>query len=176
MTFGVFSHIFGTKRDKSGQTTMPDLLIGNYKARFDASGRIKIPEKIREAIEANYGRELFVTSIHNDSVEIYPLPVWLEMTGTAAEGALHLRPDVRKFMLRVNRNGARHELDSKGRVLITQALREKAQLGDEVEIIGLSNHLEVWNTTALDRALEAKELSDEDFETIARIIPRGKTE
>jgi MraZ protein len=155
---------------------MSDVLIGSYTARFDASGRIKIPEKFREAIEAGYGRDLFVTSLTDESVQIYPLTVWLEMTGMASEGAVHLRPDVRKFMLRVNRNGSRHELDSKGRVLISQALREKARLREEVEVIGLSNHLEIWNKEALDRTLEEKPLSDADFENIARLIPRGKTE
>ena len=94
----------------------------------------------------------------------------------AAEGAVHLRPDVRKFMLRVNRNGSRHELDSKGRVLINQTLRDKARLQEDVEVIGLSNHLEVWNKDALDGILEEKPLSDADFENIARLIPRGKTE
>jgi MraZ protein len=79
-------------------------------------------------------------------------------------------------MLRVNRNGSRHELDSKGRVLISQALREKAKLHDEVEVLGLSNHLEIWNKDVLDGTLEEKPLSDEDFESIARLIPRGKPE
>jgi DNA-binding transcriptional regulator/RsmH inhibitor MraZ len=79
-------------------------------------------------------------------------------------------------MLRVNRNGSRHELDSKGRVLISQALREKARLRDEVEVLGLSNHLEIWNKDVLDGTLEEKPLSDEDFESIARLIPRGKPE
>jgi MraZ protein len=155
---------------------MSDVLIGSYSARFDASGRIKIPEKFREAIEASYGKDLFVTAMTDESVQIYPLSVWLEMTGMASEAAVHLRPDVRKFMLRVNRTGSRHELDSKGRVLISQALREKARLQDEVEVIGLSNHLEVWNKDALDKILEEKPLSDADFENIARLIPRGKTE
>ena len=155
---------------------MADVLIGNYTARCDASGRIKIPEKFREVIQTKHGRELFVTSLTDESVQVYPLAVWLEMTGTAAEGALHLRPDVRKFMLRVNRTGARHELDSKGRVLISQALREKARLEEEVEVIGLSNHLEVWNKDALDRLLEEKPLSDADLESIARLIPRGPSE
>jgi MraZ protein len=155
---------------------MADVLIGNYTARFDASGRIKIPEKFREVIQTNYGRELFVTSLTDESVQIYPLTVWLEMTGMTSEGALHLRPDVRKFMLRVNRNGSRHELDSKGRVLISQALREKARLQEEVEVVGLSNHLEVWNKDALDRLLEEKPLSDADLESIARLVPRGQSE
>lgn len=155
---------------------MAEVLIGNYTARFDASGRIKIPEKFREAIQASYGKDLFVTSLTDESVQIYPLSVWLEMTGVTAEGAIHLRPDVRKFMLRVNRNGSRHELDSKGRVLINQTLRDKARLREEVEVIGLSNHLEVWNKEALDGILEEKPLSDADFENIARLIPRGKSE
>jgi MraZ protein len=155
---------------------MSDVLIGSYSARFDASGRIKIPEKFREAIEASYGTELVVTAMTDESVQIYPLQVWLGMTGMASEAAVHLRPDVRKFMLRVNRTGSRHELDSKGRVLISQALREKARLQDEVEVIGLSNHLEVWNKNALDKILEEKPLSDADFENIARLVPRGKTE
>ncbi|MFO7734548.1 MAG: hypothetical protein R6X21_13010 [Candidatus Aminicenantes bacterium] len=155
---------------------MPDVLIGSYSARFDASGRIKIPAKFREAIEQQFGRDLFVTSLSDESVQIYPLSVWLEMTGLAAEGAVHLRPDVRRFMLRVNRNGVRLELDPKGRVLINQALRDKAKLGDEVEVVGLSNHLEVWNKDILDGVLAEKPLSDQDFESIARLIPRGKTE
>ena len=155
---------------------MANVLVGSYSARLDASGRLKIPEKFREVIEQVYGKDVFVTSFSDESIKIYPLSVWLGMTDLAADGALHLRPDVHKFMLRVNRNGSRHELDSKGRVLISPALREKAKLKDEVEVVGLSNHLEVWNKDALDGTLEEKPLSDADFESIARLIPRGKTE
>jgi MraZ protein len=155
---------------------MPDVLIGSYTARFDASGRIKIPEKFREIIQTVYGKDLFITSLTDESVQIYPLAVWLEMTGMTTEGALHLRPDIRKFMLRVNRNGSRHELDSKGRVLIGQGLRDKAHLEEEVQVIGLTNHLEVWNRESLDGTLEKTPLTEADFENIARLIPRGKTE
>lgn len=155
---------------------MANVLIGSATARLDASGRIKIPEKFREVLEQVYGREVFVTSLSDDSVKIYPLPVWLAMTDLAADGALHLRPDVRKFMLRVNRHGSRHEIDSKGRVLISQTLRDRARLKDEVEVVGLSNHLEIWNKDVLDGTLEEKPLSDADFESIARLVPRGKTE
>ena len=40
---------------------MNNSLMGSYAARLDASGRIKIPEKFRELIEENYGKDLFVT-------------------------------------------------------------------------------------------------------------------
>lgn len=159
-----------------GRIAMNNSLMGSYAAKLDASGRIKIPEKFRELIEENYGKDLFVTSLSDEAVQIYPLSVWEEMTGVAGEGALHLRPDVRKFMLRVNRKGARHEIDSKGRVLISQVLRDKAGLREEVEVIGLSNHLEVWNKERLDETLDEKPLTDADFENISRLVPRGKLE
>jgi len=155
---------------------MADLLIGSYTARLDPSGRVKIPEKFREALERQYGREVFTTSLSDEAVQIYPLAVWEEMTGIASEGAVHLRPDVRKFLLRVNRKGARCEIDAKGRVLISQLLREKARLQEEVEVIGLANHLEIWNREVLDGVLENQPLTDEDFEKISRLLPRGKAE
>src|SRR4030042_2626574 len=155
---------------------MANSFNGSYTARLDASGRIKIPEIFRETIEAVYGKELFITSLSDESIQIYPLSVWEEMVGIASDGALHLRPDVRKFMLRVNRKGSMHELDPKGRILISQVLREKAGLQDEVEDIGLSNHLEVWNKDNLDGTLDEKPLTDADFENIAQLIPRRKRE
>lgn len=151
------------------------MLIGSYTAKIDKSGRIKIPEKFRAAIEEEYGKDVFITSLTDEAVQIYPLAVWERMTGVAKEGALHLRPDVRRFLLRVNRKGTKHEIDSKGRVLLTLALRGTARLQDEVEVIGLNNHLEVWNRELLDEKLEKKPLTDEDFENIADLIPRGKS-
>ena len=155
---------------------MARLFVGSYTARLDASGRIKIPERFRETLEQQYGRDVFVTSLTDEAIQIYPLAVWEEMTGVASEGAIHLRPDVRKFMLRVNRKGTRHEIDAKGRLLLSPTLREKAKLKDECEVIGLSNHLEVWDKDVLDGELEEKPLTDADFESISRLLPRGKVE
>ncbi len=150
-------------------------MLGSYTVRFDKSGRIKIPEKFRIVMEEQYGKELFITSLTDESVQVYPLLVWERLSGVSEEGALHLQPTVRKFMLRVNRKGNYYHIDSKGRILISQALREKAKLEDEVEIIGLSNHLEIWNKYKLDGILEEKPLTNEDFEKIAELLPQGKS-
>ncbi len=155
---------------------MGNLLIGSYTVRLDKSGRIKIPEKFRAALEEGYGKDLFITSLTDEAVQVYPLPVWEKLSGVSTEGALHLKPTVRKFMLRVNRKGFHYQIDSKGRVLISQVLREKAKLEDEVEVIGLSNHLEIWNKKSLDQTLEEKPLTNEDFDNIAGLTPQGKSE
>jgi len=153
---------------------MGNLLIGSYTARFDKSGRIKIPEKFRAAIEEEYGQELFITSLTDEAVQIYPLSVWDSLTGIAGEGAYHFKPSVRKLLIRVNSKGTKNQIDSKGRVLINQTLREKANLEDEVEVIGLSNHLEVWNKAQLEEMLGERPLTDDDFESIAELMSQEK--
>jgi len=144
-------------------------LIGSYTARFDKSGRIKIPAKFHEAILEKYGKEVFITSLTDQSVQIYPLLKWEKMTGVTDEGLLQLKPRLRSFMLRVNVKGSYYEIDSKGRVLISQALKEKANLGPEVEVVGLNDHLEIWNKDLLKEAIEKNPLTDEDFNQISEL-------
>jgi MraZ protein len=153
---------------------MGNLLIGSYTARFDKSGRIKIPEKFRTAIEEEHGKELFITSLTDEAVQIYPLPVWNSLTGIAGEGAYHFKPSIRRLLIRVNSKGTKYQIDSKGRILINQTLREKAKLEEEVEIIGLSNHLEIWNKAQLDEMLGEKPLTDDDFESIAELMSQDR--
>lgn len=148
---------------------MGNYLIGSYSARFDKSGRIKIPAKFHEAILEKYGKEVFITSLNDQSVQIYPLPRWEKLTGITDQGLLQLKPQVRSFMLRVNVKGSYYEIDSKGRVLISQTLKEKANLGSEVEVVGLNDHLEIWNKDLLDGIIEKKPLTDEDFNQISEL-------
>lgn len=151
-------------------------MIGSYSARTDKSGRIKIPEKFRVAIEQQYGKELFITSLTDQAIQLYPLPVWEKLTGVTKEGLTHLRPNVRMFMLRVNRMGSKAEFDSKGRVLVSQPLREKAKLDGDVEVIGLNNHLEIWNKQTLDETLEENPLTQQDFEHLASLSKKDEKE
>ena len=155
---------------------MGNFLLGSYSARIDKSGRIKIPEKFRTTIENVYGKELFITSLNDQAIQIYPLPVWEELAGLTKVGLLHLKTDVKQFMRRVNVKGSQLDIDTKGRVLVSPILREKAQLDGEVEVIGLNNHLEVWNKANLEASLAQNPLTDEDFDQIAQLADRVKIE
>jgi len=146
---------------------MGNYLIGSYTARIDKGGRIKIPEKFRAAIEEEYGKEVFITSLTDTAVQIYPLPVWLNLAGISKQGLLQLKPDLRMFMLHVNRKGTYYEIDSKGRILISQSLKDKAHLDTEVEVIGLNDHLEIWSKKSLDNILDQNPLTEENFERIS---------
>ena len=55
------------------------MLRGNHPARIDDKGRLKIPNGFRALVDAQYGPELFVTSVTGDYVRVYPMAVWLEI-------------------------------------------------------------------------------------------------
>lgn len=155
---------------------MGNFLLGSYTARLDKSGRLKIPEKFRTAIEQEYGKDLFVTSLSDDAVHIYPMPVWLSLTGITQEGVNQFNPSVQSFQVRATHMGGVNQIDLKGRILISPQLRQKIHLDGEVEVLGINNHIQVWNKEHLTKTVEANPLTSEDWEAIARLSSRGRNE
>jgi len=157
-------------RDKMGK-----MLIGNYKAKLDKGGRIKIPERFRSIIEEQFGKDLFVTSIEDDFVQLFPLPVWEKMTETPDSGTRYPDPDIQEFVRKAHLSGSYGDIDSKGRVLINQVLREKSGLAAEVQVIGMNNYLEVWDRARLDEKIAKKPLTHQDFKNISKLMSDRKT-
>lgn len=138
------------------------MLRGNHPARIDDKGRIKIPNGFRSVVEARYGPELFVTSVTGEYVRLYPMAVWLEVERKLAE-VPSSNPSKQRFLDRVNFFGQVAAMDKQGRVVIPQLLRESAAMAGEVSVLGLQNHLAVWNQRRLQERLFKKEpFTDED--------------
>jgi transcriptional regulator MraZ len=138
------------------------VLRGNHPARIDDKGRIKIPNGFRSVVESRYGPELFVTSVTGEYVRVYPMAVWLEVERKLAE-VPSSNPSKQRFLDRVNFFGQVAAMDKQGRVLIPQLLRESAAMAGEVSVLGLQNHLAVWNQRRLQERLFKKEpFTDED--------------
>ena len=53
------------------------MLRGNFYAKIDDKGRLKIPTAFRALIAEKYGESVYVTSVTGGSVRIYPMPVWV---------------------------------------------------------------------------------------------------
>jgi MraZ protein len=138
------------------------MLRGNHPARIDDKGRLKIPEGFRSAVESTYGPELFVTSVSGEYVRLYPMAVWQEVERKLAD-VPSSNPSKQRFLDRVNFFGQVAALDKQGRVVIPQLLRESAAMAGEVSVLGLQNHLAVWNQKRLQERLFKKEpFTDED--------------
>jgi len=155
---------------------MGNLLIGSYKAKLDKGGRIKIPEKFRTAIEEQFGKGIFITSLEDDFVQIFPLPTWEKMMRAPAGGNYYPDPDIQEFNRKANLLGNQSEIDSKGRVLISPSVRERAGLQSEVQVIGVNDYLEVWDRGRLDEKMAKKPLVYEDFKKISKLMSDRKPE
>lgn len=139
---------------------------GSAPAKIDDKGRLKVPTSFRRLLEERYGREVFITSVIGDSVQVYPLQVWEEF-----EQRLAKLPSTdltkRKYLERVAYFGQQAQLDSQGRVVVPQLLRESADMTGEVVVAGRLDHLEVWNHERLLSKFRDQPFTDEDFEYLS---------
>jgi len=143
------------------------VLRGNHPARIDDKGRLKVPNSFRSFVEAQWGTELFVTSVTGEFVRVYPMGVWLEIERKLAE-VPSTHPSKLRFLDRVNFFGQAVTMDRQGRVLVPQLLRESAAMAGEVSVLGLQNHLAVWNLKRLqDRLFKKEPFTDEDGRLLA---------
>lgn len=142
------------------------MLRGNFSARIDDKGRLKVPNAFRALIQEKYGAELFVTSLSGESVRIYPVATW-----TAIESKLarvpSTHPSRQRFFDRVNYYGQPAELDRQGRVLIHARLRESAAMLGEVDVFGQYDYLEVWNHDRFVAKLQREPFTDDDARALA---------
>jgi MraZ protein len=136
-------------------------LRGNHPARIDEKGRIKIPNGFRQLVQSQYGAELFVTSVTGDYVRLYPMAVWLEIERKLAQ-VPSANPSKQRFLDRVNFYGQEVSMDKQGRVVLPQMLRESAAMAGEVSVLGLHNHLAVWNQKRLQERHKKEPFTDED--------------
>jgi MraZ protein len=143
------------------------MLRGNHPASIDEKGRLKVPNGFRSFIEQSWGKELFVTSVTGDYVRVYPMPLWIEIERRLAD-VPSASPSKQRFVDRVNFFGQVASLDAQGRVLLPQILRETAAMSGEVAVLGLQNHLAVWNhKRLLDRLFKKEPFTDEDGRALA---------
>ena len=144
------------------------MLRGNYTARIDGKGRLKVPTPFRRLIDEKHGAEFYVTSITGDNVQIYPLPEW-----EAIEQRLSLLPSMdparRKFLDRTNYFGQQQTMDAQGRVLIHPLLRKSSQVVGDVVVLGYLTYLEVWEHDKFQQRLLSDPYTAEDEAAIARL-------
>ena len=136
-------------------------LRGSALTRVDDKGRLKIPTVFRASFQDVNGPDVFVTSVTGESVRIYPMPVWLDVEQRLLKmPASH--PSRGKFLDRVSYYGQTSELDTQGRIVIPQLLRDSASMVGDVRVFGKLDYLEVWNEERFAQKLQREPWMDED--------------
>lgn len=143
------------------------MLRGNYPARVDEKGRLKVPTEFRAYLEQAFpGGKFYITSFDGQNARVYPMSEWERIEEKlAALPSLH--PTKQKLLSRTNYFGQVVELDAQGRLLMPAILRETAQLRGDVAVLGYLRHLEVWNDERLVNEMKSNPFGDGDKQTLA---------
>ena len=143
------------------------MLRGNYPARVDEKGRLKLPTEFRAQLdEVDPTHQFYITSFDGMNARVYPMREWERIEQKlAALPSMH--PTKQKLLSRTNYYGQVVEMDGQGRVLIPSVLREPAQMRGDVAVLGYLQYLEVWNEERLLQEMKIKAFTDEDKQTLA---------
>ncbi|MCH9274715.1 division/cell wall cluster transcriptional repressor MraZ [Bifidobacterium amazonense] len=135
-----------------GAAALPPLLLGTYTPKIDAKGRLALPAKLRSQLGPGLimarGQERCVYLLPQN--EFRRIAMQIQRTSMGDKAA--------RDYLRVFLSGAvDQEPDKQGRVLVPQMLRDYANLGTDVVVIGVGTRAEIWNSKAWEEYLAAQE-------------------
>ncbi len=116
------------------------MFIGEYSHSVDLKKRLALPARFRGEL----GSRVVVTRGLDGCLFVYPMKVWEEIAGKL--GSLPVGESGTRSFIRLMLAGAVDtELDSQGRVLLPEYLKNDAGLKKDVVVVGVYNRLEVWD-------------------------------
>ena len=141
------------------------MFIGEYSHSIDPKKRLALPSKFRKEL----GKQVVITRGLDKCLFVYPLKTWKELAeklGTLPMGESATRSFVRLMLA----GAVDAEVDSQGRVLLPEYLKEYATLDRSVTIAGLFNRLEIWDEKKWNTyKTKAEENTDEVAEQLGKL-------
>ena len=117
-------------------------MTGEYQHNLDSKGRLFIPARLREEL----GNVFYVTLSMDKCLSAYSSESWRDFSDK-----VNAMPYVKQRKMRpLFAYAAKCELDTQGRILIPQNLRDFAGLKKNVTVVGCNNHAELWDSEAWD--------------------------
>jgi MraZ protein len=120
------------------------LLTGTFVRSVDEKLRIAIPKPLRDALEQPDLKALYVAPGTDGSLGIYTEQALAHVAERLAATS-PTQQDVRAFSRLFYAQAQYVELDGQGRIRIPTELAQLARLGKEVVLLGVQDHMEIWD-------------------------------
>ncbi len=134
------------------------MFIGEYSHNIDDKGRLNLPAKFRRDIRQG----VVITRGLDRCLFVYTRDEWKLLAEKLSK--LPLSHKKSRAFARLMLAGAWDaELDSQGRVMLPEYLRNYAHLGKHVTVAGLYNRLEIWDEDAWQTYKAATEAQSDDI-------------
>ncbi|MDY6892978.1 MAG: division/cell wall cluster transcriptional repressor MraZ [Chloroflexota bacterium] len=115
------------------------VFLGNYEVRVDHKGRLAIPTKFREAFHDG----LVLSCGFDKCLIMYTITEWKNIAEKYSSLPMTQR-NPRMLALFTFSGAFDLELDRQGRIIIPPALRQYADINDEVIIAASNTNLQIW--------------------------------
>lgn len=119
------------------------MLIGSAIHNIDPKGRIVIPAKYR----SDLGSTIFVTKGVGGCIRAYSETEFLKVLEKLRTGNAQMNILRRKIIASTEQLN----VDSQGRILISEELRREVGITDKVRMVGMIDWLEFWNEETMEQ-------------------------
>jgi MraZ protein len=129
------------------------LLTGEYQHVVDGKGRVLVSNKLRSQIDVDvHGSNFYLVLGANGVLCLYPETYFEQIVLAVAPGST--APDEAVAFERISfALASKVELDGQGRLLLSEKLRKRAGLKDDITLVGVRDHIELWNSDDWERYL-----------------------
>jgi len=127
------------------------LLTGEYQHVVDNKSRVLISNKLRNQIDVDeHGSNFYLVLGANGILCLYPEKYFEQIALAVTPGIT--APDEAIVFERISfAMSSKVELDGQGRLLLNEKLRKRAGLKDNITLIGVRDHIELWNTESWEQ-------------------------
>ena len=159
--------IYGYNVGKSGELWREIMFfIGTYNHSLDDKNRVILPSKLREKL----GPTVYITLGLDKCLAIYPEETFGEIVKTLSK-ASSLENENRGYKRTFFANSYECDQDKQGRIQLSKELCEKCSIKKDVVVIGVDDHVEIWDK---EQYTLMSESNDQNYESYASKIHYGE--
>jgi MraZ protein len=119
------------------------MLIGEYNHTLDEKNRMSLPVKFRKEM----GKSIVIAPGFDNCLSLFTAKEWQKMSDKFAESSA-ISGDNRSFSRWMFGQAVLIDVDTNGRILIPENLKNRSGLTSKVIVIGVQNRAEIWNEKA----------------------------
>jgi len=145
------------------------MLIGEYIHTIDEKNRVSLPVKFRKEL----GKKIIITPGLDKCLFVFTAKEWEKVSKKLSDSEndlSFLKADQRSFNRYMFGRAAEVDIDSIGRILLPDFLKERIGLKNSAAIIGVKDRLEIWNDMAWT---QNKEMVEKEADQLAEKLGSG---
>lgn len=146
------------------------MFIGEYIHTIDEKNRVSMPAKFRKEL----GKKIIITPGLDKCLFVFTAKEWEKVSKKLSDSEndlSFLKADQRSFNRYMFGRAAEVEIDSIGRILVPDFLKERIELKNSAAIVGVKDRVEIWSDKLW---AQNKEIVEKEANQLAEKLAENK--